>query len=88
MDQRMNEIMKKNLYFQGERLGDSYPTKRDSWGSLLDRFGQRFPLLLVRTCKKTASKSLLEMMQNTPKMSKKFYFYTKKIYIKKSEMKS
>jgi hypothetical protein len=44
IDKRMNEIMKESLDLQGERLGDSYPTKRGSWGSLLDRFGQRFPL--------------------------------------------
>ena len=44
IDKRINEIMKENLDLQGERLGDSYPTKMGSWGSLVDGFGQRFPL--------------------------------------------
>jgi hypothetical protein len=39
-------------------LGDSYPTKNGSWGSLVDDFGQRFPLFLVRTCKKNSKQKL------------------------------
>jgi hypothetical protein len=35
-EQRMNEIMKESLDLQGEKLGDSYPTKTGSWGSLLE----------------------------------------------------
>ena len=34
----------RKLDLQGEELGDSYPTKNGSCGSLLKWFGQRFPL--------------------------------------------
>jgi hypothetical protein len=53
---RINKKQEENLDLQGERLGNSYPTKKGSWGSLLDRFGQRFPLYLVRICKKQQAK--------------------------------
>jgi hypothetical protein len=36
MDPRMNEIMRENLKIEGERLGDSYPTKEWFLGSLLE----------------------------------------------------
>ena len=42
--QRINEKQEENLDLQGERLGNSYPTKKGSWGSLVDGFGQHFPL--------------------------------------------
>jgi hypothetical protein len=57
MDKKINEKQEENLDLQGERLGNSYPTKNGSWGSLVDGFGQRFPLFLVRTCKKQQAKA-------------------------------
>jgi hypothetical protein len=76
IDKRMNEIMKESLDLQEERLGDSYPTKRGSWGSLLDRFGQRFPLYLVRTCKKQQAKACWKCCKTHTKCQKNFCFYT------------
>ena len=82
MDKRINEIMKENLDLQGERLGDSYPTKRGSWGSLLDRFGQRFPLYLVRTCKKQQTKLTGNAAKDTENVKKNSVFTQKISYIK------
>jgi hypothetical protein len=62
--------MKKNLDLQGEELGDSYPTKRGSWGSLLSRFEQRFPLDLVRTCKKQQAKACWKCCKTHPNCQK------------------
>jgi hypothetical protein len=74
IDQKMNEIMKESLDLQGERLGNSYPTKRGSWGSLLDRFGQRFPLYLVRTYKKNSKQKLAGNAAKHTQNVKKFLF--------------
>jgi hypothetical protein len=46
-----------------------------------------FPPLSGKNLQKTASKSLLEMLQNTHKMSKKFCFYTEIFYIKNLQIK-
>jgi hypothetical protein len=36
MDPKKNKKLKENLEFEGEKLGNSYPTERVSWGSLLE----------------------------------------------------
>jgi len=87
IDKRMNEIMKESLDLQGERLGDSYPTKRGSWGSLLDRFGQRFPLYLVRTCKKQQAKLAGNAAKHTQNVKKNYVFTHIFFYIKSSNKK-
>ena len=56
-------------------------------GSLLDDLEQLFPLLSGMYLQKTASKSLLEMLQNTPNMLQKISVITQKFYIEKSELK-
>jgi hypothetical protein len=76
MDKRMNEIMKENLDLQEKRLSNSYPTKNGSWGSLVDGFEQRFPLFLVRTCKKQQTKAFWKCCKTHPKCQKKLCFYT------------
>jgi hypothetical protein len=81
IDQRINEIMKENLDLQGKRLRKCYPTKGGSWGSLLDRFGQRFSLLLVRTCKKQQAKACWKCCKTHPKC-KFFFVFTQFFYIK------
>jgi hypothetical protein len=72
--QKMNEIMKESLGLQGERLGNSYPTKRGSWESLLDRFGQHFPLYLVRTCRKQQAKLGGNAAKHTQNVKKNYVF--------------
>jgi hypothetical protein len=79
---RINEIKEENLDLQKERLGKSYPTKKGSWGSLVDGFGQRFPLLLVRTCKKTASKKLAGNAAKHTQNVNFFSVFTQKIFHK------
>jgi hypothetical protein len=61
--------------------------KRVCWGSLLDDLEQLFPLFYGMYLQKTASKSLLEMLQNTPNMLQKISVFTQKFYIEKSELK-
>jgi hypothetical protein len=82
IDKRMNEIMKENLDLQGEELGDSYPTQEWFLGESSRVIWAAFPPLTGKNLQKTASKSLLEMLQNTPKLSKNFCFYTEIFYIK------
>jgi hypothetical protein len=72
----MNEIMKENLDLQGEELGDYYPTQEWFLGESSRVIWAAFPPLTGKNLQKTASKSLLEMLQNTPKLSKKNCFYT------------
>jgi hypothetical protein len=69
------------------KLGNSYPTQRVYWGSPLDDLEQRFPLFSGMYLQKTASKSLLEMLQNTPNMLQKISVITHKFYIEKFELK-
>ena len=78
----MNEIMKENLDLQGEEFGDSYSTQEWFLGESSRVIWAAFPPLTGKNLQKTASKSLLEMLQNTPKMSKKSVFYTEILYIK------
>ena len=68
-----------------KKSGNSYPTQRVCWGSLLDDLEQFFPLLFGMYLQKTTNKSLLEMLQNTPNLSKKNCFYTEFFCIQKSE---
>jgi hypothetical protein len=75
---RINEKQEENLDLQGERLGNSYPTKKGSWGSLVDGFGQRFPLLLVRTCRKQQAKACWKCCKTHTKCQKKFLFLHRK----------
>jgi hypothetical protein len=70
--------MKEKLGNTRRKLGNSYPTQRVSWESLLDDLEQRFPLFSGMYLQKTASKSLLEMLQNT----KNLCFYTEILYVK------
>ena len=76
IDQRINEIMKENLDLQGEELGDSYPTQEWFLGESPRVIWAAFPPLTGKNLQKTASKSLLEMLQNTPKLSKKISVFT------------
>jgi hypothetical protein len=69
--------MKESLDLQGERLRNCYPTKRGSWGSLLGRFGQRFPLDLVRTCKKQQAKACWKCCKTHTKCQKNYVFTQK-----------
>jgi hypothetical protein len=48
-------------------------------------FWVAYPLGSVTNLQKTTSKSLLEMLQNTPNLSKNFCFYTEIFCIQKSE---
>ena len=82
IDKRKNEIMRENLNWQGEELGDSYPTQEWFLGESSRVIWAAFPPLTGKNLQKTASKGLLEMLQNTPKMSKKFLFLHKFFYIK------
>jgi hypothetical protein len=80
--------MRESWIYKEKELRDSYPTERVSWGSLLEWFEQRFPLFSGMYLQKTASKSLLEMLQNTPKMLQKISVFTQKFYMWKSELKN
>jgi hypothetical protein len=75
---KKNEIMKENLDLQGEKLGDSYPTKEWFLGKSSRVIWAAFPPLTGKNLQKTASKSLLEMLQNTPKMLQKISVFTQK----------
>ena len=70
-----------------KKSGNSYPTQRVCWGNLLDYLEQLFPLLSGMYLRKTASKSLLEMLQNTPNMLQKISVFIQKFYIEKFELK-
>jgi hypothetical protein len=82
IDKKMNEIMRENLDLQGKELGDSYPTQEWFLGESSRVIWAAFPPLTGKNLQKTASKSLLEMLQNTPKLSKNLCFYTEIFYIK------
>jgi hypothetical protein len=49
-------------------------------------FWAAYPFKSVTNLQKTASKSLLEMLQNTPNLSKKIMFLHRNFYIQKSEI--
>ena len=74
IDKIMNEKMRENVNLQGERLGDSYPTQEWFLGESSRVIWAAFPPLTGKNLQKTANKSLLEMLQNTHKMSKFFLF--------------
>jgi hypothetical protein len=75
--------MKENLEFEGERLGNSYPTQEWFLGESSKVIWAAFPPPTGKNLQKTTSKSLLEMLQNTPKMlQKNFCFYTEIFSIK------
>jgi hypothetical protein len=73
------------LEFEGEELRNCYPTKEWMLGKSSKWFWAAYPLRSGNNLQKTASKSLLEMLQNTPNLSKNFCFYTEIFYIQKSE---
>jgi hypothetical protein len=79
--------MKENLEIQGEKLRNSYPTKKGLLGSLLDVFGAAFPLFLVCTCKKQQAKACWKCCKTHKYVTENFCFYTEIFYIQKSEMK-
>jgi hypothetical protein len=60
--------MKENLEIQGKSWEIVTQPKGFCLGSLLDDLEQFFPLLSGMYLQKTTSKSLLEMLQNTPNM--------------------
>jgi hypothetical protein len=62
-----------------------YPTKECVLGQSSKWFWTAYPLGSGNNLQKTASKSLLEMLQNTPKLSKKILFLHRNFLHKKSE---
>jgi hypothetical protein len=68
IDKRMNEIMKENLDLQGEELGNSYPTQEWFLEESSRVIWVAFPPPTGKNLQKNSKQSLLEMLQNTPKM--------------------
>ena len=79
--------MKENLGIQGKSWEIVTQPKGFVGEVFLMILSNVFPLLSGMYLQKTASKSLLEMLQNTPNMLQKISVFTHKFYIEKSELK-
>jgi hypothetical protein len=73
--------MKESLEFERRRVEKWLPNQRMDVGKSSRWFWVAYPLRSVNNLQKTASKSLLEMLQNTPNLSKNLCFYTEIFYI-------
>ena len=85
MDPKEWRKYEKKLGIWRREVEKMLPNQRIVVGKSSRWFWAAYPLGSGNNLQKTASKSLLEMLQNTPKLSKKNCFYTEIFYIQKSE---
>jgi hypothetical protein len=72
----------KKMKFTTEEVRDSLPNQWRPLGMFWEWISAAFPLVPGKNLQKPASKSLLEMLQNTQKVKKIFCFYTENFHMK------
>jgi hypothetical protein len=84
-----NEIMKKNLEFEGEKLRKCYPTKEWMLGKSSKWFWAAYLLRSGNNLQKNSKQKLAgNAAKHTKLVKKKNCFYTEIFYIQKSENES
>ena len=85
MDPKKNKKLKENLEFEGEKLGNSYPTENGFLGKSSWMTWEAFPPLFWYVPAKNSKQKLAGNAAKHTELLKKFLFLHRNFYIQKSE---